>query len=182
MPFLVVPALFIDVPGSAANQYRGGSLPSLGVDAHLALTYYYLPNPFCTIQPCQVFVDFASSVNGGKTWSTALTLAGPTSEDWYANTNAGFMTGDYIATGLISNHAIPVVPVARAPHGNLLDEAMYAGSLEVTGGNQPVQVLATPGGPPTKAGLERLTQLRQQAVSACSARLRPQRRCNRRWY
>ena len=217
VPFLVAPALFIDVPGTAAFQYRGGSLPSLGVDArgkvylvwsdcvfeqgctasvpstgtddmvlttttdgltwsplaripldpvgsgvehltaglavdpsaagddaHLALTYYYLPNPFCTTQPCQVFAGFASSVNGGKSWSAAVTLAGPTAESSYANTDAGFMTGDYIATAIALNQAVTVIPVAQAPHGGHLNEAMYAGSLEVVGGDQPVQILAAP--------------------------------------
>lgn len=207
----IAPGLFFNVAGSAAAQYRGGSLPTAGVDANgkiyvawagcyfeancsagtgtddivfttstngitwsplqripldpigsgvehltaglavstsadgkdlLAVTYYYLPNPNCTTQPCQLFVGFASSTNGGTSWGSRQTLAGPTNEDWYANTDAGFMTGDYIATTIALNRGVTVVPVARAPKGQRLDEAMYAASLEITGGSLPSETLA----------------------------------------
>ena len=207
----IAPGLFFNVAGSAAAQYRGGSLPTAGVDAHgkiyvawagcyfeancsagtgtddivfttsmdgitwtplqripldpigsgvehltaglavsttlggkdlLAVTYYYLPNPNCTTQPCQLFVGFASSTNGGSSWGPGQTLAGPTAESWYANTDAGFMTGDYIATAIAFNRGVTVVPVARAPRGQQLNEAMYAASLEITGGSLPSEILS----------------------------------------
>lgn len=206
----IAPALFFNVAGSAAAQYRGGSLPTAGVDAtgtmyvawagcyfeancdagtgtddivfttstngtswsplqlipldpvgsgvehltaglavqgtplggvRLAVTYYYFPNPTCSTQPCQLFVGFASSINGGKSWSARKTLAGPTAESWYANTDAGFMTGDYISTAIALTRGVTVVPVAQAPNGQQLNEAMYAASLELTGGSIPSQVL-----------------------------------------
>lgn len=208
----IAPALFFNVAGSAANQYRGGSLPTAGVDANgkvyvawagcyfeancaagtgtddivfatttdgttwtplqlipldpigsgvehltaglavdttttgdetsLAVTYYFLPNPNCTTQPCQLFVGFASSTNGGASWSPHQTLAGPTAESWYANTDVGFMTGDYIATTIASNRGVTVVPVAQAPNGQQLNEAMYAASLDLTGGSIPSDTLS----------------------------------------
>lgn len=216
-PILIAPALFMNVPGSATNQYRGGSLLSLGADAsgkvylvwstcdskpgcsadtpstatddmvlttttdgihwsplsripldpvsskiehvtaglavdpntagdnaHLALTYYFLPNPFCSTQPCQLFAGFASSVNGGKSWSAPVTLAGPTAESWYANTDAGFMTGDYIGTAIVGNRGVTVIPVAKAPEGGVFNEAMFAASLEITGGSNLAEVFAAP--------------------------------------
>ncbi len=212
----IAPGLFFNVAGSAAAQYRGGSLPTAGVDAsgkiyvawagcyfeancsggtgiddivfttstdgitwatlrripldpigsgvehltaglavdgitaggaaHLAVTYYYFPNPNCTTQPCQLFAGFASSTNGGASWSKRLTLAGPTSESWYANTDAGFMTGDYIYTTIAFGRGVSVVPIAHAPNGQQLNEAMNAASLDITGGSIPSDVL-----PPTSA-------------------------------
>jgi hypothetical protein len=226
-PIKVADALFMDVPGSASFQYRGGSLPSAGIDAsgkvyvvwadcifesgcsasipstgtddivlttttdgltytplqripldpigsgvehltaglavdpstagdhtHLAVTYYYFPNPFCTTQPCQLFVGFASSTNGGESWSPHQTLAGPTPESGYAPTDQGFMTGDYIATTIALNRGVTVVPVAQAPNGQQFNEAMYAASLDITGGSSPCDTL-TPSAavqPAQKAG------------------------------
>ncbi|HLZ55877.1 MAG TPA: sialidase family protein [Ktedonosporobacter sp.] len=211
----IAPALFMNVPGSASFQYRGGSLPSAEIDAsgkvylawagcyfeagctagfpspgtddivlttttdgttwtalqripldpigsgvehltaglavdrntaggaaHLAVTYYYFPNPNCTTQPCQLFVGFASSTNGGTSWSPSQTLAGPTAESWYASTDQGFMTGDYISTSIAFNRGVTVVPVAQAPNGQQLNEAMYGASLDITGGSGPCDTLA----------------------------------------
>ncbi|HEU5228917.1 MAG TPA: sialidase family protein [Ktedonobacteraceae bacterium] len=212
----IAPALFMDVPGNAAFQYRGGSLPSAEIDAsgkvylawagcyfetgctasvpsvgtddivmttttdginwtalqripldpigsgvehltaglavdkntagsqaHLAVTYYYFPNPNCTTQPCQLFVGFASSTNGGASWSPSQTLAGPTAESWYASTDEGFMTGDYISTSIALNRGVTVVPVAQAPNGQQLNEAMYATSLNIAGGPKPCDTLSS---------------------------------------
>ena len=60
------------------------SIPAIAVDrtthgkhARLALTYYFYPNTNCTQSTCQLEVGFVSSIDGGKTWSSPKTLAGP---------------------------------------------------------------------------------------------------------
>jgi hypothetical protein len=102
----------------------------LGIDhnakgpAHLGLVYYFYPNQvignnFCATETCQLEVGFISSANGGDTWSTPQTLAGPMNLTWLPLTTQGFMVGDYIATSIVSGGgatpAFPMFMVATAP-------------------------------------------------------------------
>lgn len=135
----------LDPIGSGVEHLTAGlavDKNTAGDHAHLAVTYYYFPQPNCTTQPCQLFVGFASSINGGKSWSPSQTLAGPTTESWYANTDQGFMTGDYISTSIALNRGVAVVPVAQAPNGQQFNEAMYAASLDIVGGSRPCETLS----------------------------------------
>jgi hypothetical protein len=108
-------------------------LPGLGIDprtsgdsAHLGLVYYFYPNQviggkFCSIDTCQLEVGFISSTNGGRTWSTPQTLAGPMKLAWLPLTTQGFMVGDYFATSFVSGEegesptAFPIFMVASPP-------------------------------------------------------------------
>lgn len=108
-------------------------LPGLGVDrstegnsAHLGLVFYFYPNAvvgnnLCTTDTCQLEVGFISSTNGGKTWSSPQTLAGPMKLRWLPLTTQGFMVGDYFATSIVSGEAgessiaFPSFMVASAP-------------------------------------------------------------------
>lgn len=142
----------IDPVSSTVDHF----VPGVAVDrstsrahAHLALAYYFYPNANCTEATCQLNVGFVSSVNGGRTWSRAETLAGPMSVDWLPETSQGRMFGDYISTSIApgSDTANPVFAVARPPTGGELcargslqcDEAMFTTmneQLRVLGGSQ----------------------------------------------
>ncbi len=114
-------------------------LPGLAVDsttsgttARLALTYYFYPNANCTFNTCQLSVGFISSNDGGASWSTPVTLAGPMSLAWIADTTSGRMVGDYTSTSFVGSTAVPVFAVANAKVGTTFDEAMYSTLLPVT--------------------------------------------------
>ena len=106
------------IPGIAVDASTSGS------SARLALTYYYYPNASCTTSTCQLDVGFTSSADGGASWRSAVQLAGPLSLTWLANTNQGFMVGDYISTSFASGTARPVFASASPPSGSLA-EAMF---------------------------------------------------------
>jgi hypothetical protein len=131
----------IDPVASGADHF----LPGLGVDkatsgggAHLGLVYYFYPSANCTTATCQLDVGFISSVNGGATWSTPQTIAGPMSLTWLANTSQGLMVGDYMSTSFVAGVAFPALVSANAPSGGVFDEALFtvAGGVLVAGGNK----------------------------------------------
>ncbi len=62
---------------------------------------------------------------------------------WWANTESGYMTGDYIATAIAANRAVTVVPVATAPAGTTLHQGMDAGSVPVTDGSDGCDTLSS---------------------------------------
>lgn len=131
----------IDPIGSGINHI----IPGIGVDkktsgshAHLALAYYYFTDAACFTYNCQFDVGFVSSTNGGASWSTAQKLAGPMNLTWLADTNLGFMVGDYIATSIVGDDAFPVFAVATPPSGGFLNEATFTVAdqdLKVVGGS-----------------------------------------------
>ena len=56
---------------------------------------------------------------------------------WLADTDSGFMTGDYIAVSIVGNDAFPFFAWAKAPSDGHLNEAIYTtrdADLPVTGG------------------------------------------------
>jgi hypothetical protein len=118
------------IPGLAVDKSTSGS------SAHIAVAYYYFPNASCTTD-CQLDVGYISSINGGATWSTSTQLAGPMNPTWLANTNQGYMVGDYISTSIASNGvAFPAFAVASAPNGSVFNEETYTAKngLTVSGG------------------------------------------------
>jgi len=105
-------------------------IPGIGIDpatsgstAHIAIHYYYYSKSSCTKSTCQLFVGYVSSPNGGSTWSTPTTLAGPMQLGWLPNSQNGLMVGDYIATAF--NNGVPhgVFEVAAAKSGKTYNEA-----------------------------------------------------------
>lgn len=101
-----------------------------GATAHLGLAfYYYAAN--CS-NNCNLSVGFASSLNGGATWSANMRLAGPFPVAWAAAGNNS--VGDYITVSFSEGRAFPIFALATAP-GRQLNEAMYtmAGGLAVGG-------------------------------------------------
>jgi BNR repeat-like domain len=117
------------IPGLAVDPTTSGSR------AHLVVTFYYYPVSNCTTATCQLNVGYATSRDGGATWTRNTQLAGPMSLTWLANTSQGFMVGDYISTSFSGAPAYPAFALANPPSGGLFDEATYtvAGGLRVNG-------------------------------------------------
>jgi BNR repeat-like domain len=118
----------IDATGSTVDHF----IPGIGVDAstsgssaHIGIAYYFYPSANCTASTCQLMVGYISSTNGGSTWSTPTTLAGPMSLGWIASTTQGPMVGDYISTSWSAGKAFPGFVVANSLSGSTFDEALY---------------------------------------------------------
>ena len=97
------------IPGIAADINTSGS------GAHLGLTYYFYPKANCSPSTCQLTVGFIGSQDGGTTWGTPTTLTAPMNLQWLAQTNQGYMVGDYIATAFAGGLAHAAFSVAVAP-------------------------------------------------------------------
>ncbi|HEY7416355.1 MAG TPA: sialidase family protein, partial [Ktedonobacteraceae bacterium] len=140
----------LDAIGSGVEHLTAGIAVDSGTSgngAHLAVTYYYWPNAGCTAATCQIYAGLASSTNGGTTWSQHTTLGGPMAATWWANTDEGYMTGDYISTSIAANRAVTVVPLAQAPNGQQFNQSMYGASVYVTGGSTPCETLSSTAAP-----------------------------------
>jgi hypothetical protein len=93
------------IPGLAVDPNTGGG------SAHLALTYYYFPAGSSDLS-----VGFSSSLDGGATWTLGRRIATPMHQQWVANTNQGYMVGDYISTSFTGDgKAHPVYSLAKPP-------------------------------------------------------------------
>lgn len=132
----------LDSVGGGVDHFT----PGLGVDpttsgghAHLALGYYYYPQTNCDQASCRLDVGYVSSINGGRTWSRPVHVAGPMRVTWLAPTFSGNMAGDYMSTPIIAgtNRAFPVFASASAPTGKVLHESMYTSAQQVRGGGLP---------------------------------------------
>jgi hypothetical protein len=101
---------------------------SLGVDqntsgptAHLGLAFYYY-SAHCS-DSCKLSVGFASSLDGGTTWSRKTKLSNPFPLDWVA---AGKnKIGDYTSLSFLGGKAFPVFALGTAPGAGDHNEAMY---------------------------------------------------------
>jgi hypothetical protein len=107
------------IPGLAIEPGTAGS------SAHLALTYYLYADANCDTSTCALYTGFISSTDGGNTWTTPITLAGPMSPAWLPNTFAGLMVGDYVSTAYAGGKAFAIFAAATANSGTLFDEPMY---------------------------------------------------------
>jgi hypothetical protein len=115
-------------------------IPGIGIDpatsgasAHVAIHYYFYSQSDCTLSTCQLSVGYISSANGGSTWNTPVTLAGPMQLGWLPNSQNGLMVGDYIATAFTNGVPHGVFAVATANSGTTYSEATYtAQGLTVT--------------------------------------------------
>jgi hypothetical protein len=105
-----------------------------GSSAHLGVAYYYFPNTLCFTFNCQLTVGFISSTNGGASWSKPQQVSQPILLPWLADTDSGFMTGDYISASFVGNTVFPAFALATPPSGGHLNEATFTAGLSVTGG------------------------------------------------
>lgn len=113
------------IPGFTVDPATDGST------AHLALTYYFYSDTNCTTSTCTLNAGFVSSPDGGNSWSSPMTLAGPMSLSWLPNTSTGLMVGDYMASAYSNGKAYPVFSVAQANSGTRFNQAIYTTTLPV---------------------------------------------------
>lgn len=107
------------IPGLAVEPATSGPT------AHLALTYYLYSSANCDASTCALYTGFISSPDGGNTWTTPTTLAGPMTLAWLPNTFAGLMVGDYVSTAFAGGKAFPIFAAAKANAGTVFDEPIY---------------------------------------------------------
>ncbi|WP_329461160.1 sialidase family protein [Streptomyces sp. NBC_01431] len=140
------------VPIDATSSTVDHFIPGIGIDhatsgttARIGLYYYFYPQANCTASTCQLEVGFLSSTDGGTTWSTPQTVAGPMSLSQIASTTQGSMVGDYMSTSVVNGKSVAVFAVGKAPtSGQAFDEALYtAGALSLTGGTVTSQQATT---------------------------------------
>ena len=119
------------IPIDATTSTVDHFLPGIGADpttkgssAHLTIVYYFYPVSACN-SSCQLEVGFTTSENGGKTWTAGKKLAGPMKLTWLPLSDAGYMVADYIGVAYTNGGARGIFPVAFAPSGSTLNEAMY---------------------------------------------------------
>jgi len=120
------------IPIDATTSTVDHFIPGIGIDpttsgttAHVAVTYYYFPKSSCTESTCQLYVGYISSANGGSTWNTPVSLAGPMQLAWLPNSDNGLMVADYIATAFTDGVPHGVFAVAAAKSGSTFNEAIY---------------------------------------------------------
>ncbi len=150
------------IPIDATTSTVDHFIPGIGIDpttsgasAHVAVTYYYYPKSNCTESTCQLYVGFISSANGGSTWNTPVSLAGPMQLAWLPNSDNGLMVADYIATAFTNGVPYGVFAVAAAKSGSSFNEATYtaqgltaevakAGPQLSSAGDKPLHNLSDP--------------------------------------
>jgi hypothetical protein len=111
------------IPIDPVNSGIDHFLPGIAVDkntsgnsTHVAVAYYYLPVSACTLSTCDLTVGFTSSLDGGTSWTPGRKIGGPMKIPWIANTNQGYMVGDYISTSFTGDgKAHPVFSLAKPP-------------------------------------------------------------------
>jgi hypothetical protein len=142
----------VRIPIDPADSTVDHFIPGLAVDrsssgdtARLALSYYYYPNADCDANTCELKVGFVSSVDGGASWTTPKTLAGPMKLTDLANTNQGYMVGDYISTSFTGDDAISVFALGKTGFAGVLNEGMFASLQPVTAADaHPLRVVDDP--------------------------------------
>ncbi len=114
------------IPGLTADPATSGAT------AHVALTYYQYPKTSCTVSTCILQAAYISSTDGGSTWSGPTLLAPGMKLTWLADTDLGYMVGDYISTSFVNGKAFGVFAVARAKTGSTFNEAMFTTASGLT--------------------------------------------------
>jgi hypothetical protein len=98
------------LPGLAADPARPG---------RLALVYY------ASTAGAYLDVGFATSVDGGRRWTTPRRLNAQTMRYSWAAQAGGVMVGDYFSTSFVGRTAVPVFVLASPP-GTRFDQALYS--------------------------------------------------------
>ncbi|MBD5657687.1 MAG: exo-alpha-sialidase [Candidatus Eremiobacteraeota bacterium] len=103
---------------------------TMGANAHIGIAYYYYPQANCSTSTCALTLGYISSKNGGKTWSPPTQLGTPMHISWLANTDQGYMVGDYIASTFAANGVHIAATQALKP-GAKYDEFLVSNSTTV---------------------------------------------------
>ncbi len=131
--------------GSSTTYFLPGlAVTGSGNTARLALTYYYYPDAICDLSNCQLDVGFVSSVNGGLTWSTPQTLAGPMDLNWLPHDEYDRkIVTHYISTTFVGDTAISTFAAAEPPIGDTFQLAAWGAINPVLAtGNYPLPLQA----------------------------------------
>ena len=111
----------IDPVNSTVDHFLPGNRrgrATSGNTAHLGLGYYYYPQANCSSSTCDLTYGFVSSLDGGTTWSAPTQASGTMRPTWIANTNQGYMVGDYTSTSFTADgKAHAVFSDAKPPDG-----------------------------------------------------------------
>jgi hypothetical protein len=125
----------IDPLTSSADHF----IPGIGVKpdttGQLGLTYYFYDDAACGSRrtpACALKVGYVQSNDGGTTWSSPQTLAGPFDVAWTPDTSQGRMVGDYISTSWVAGKAFGAFAVATSPAGSVFDQRIYVPTGGVT--------------------------------------------------
>ncbi|WP_375503858.1 sialidase family protein [uncultured Jatrophihabitans sp.] len=86
-----------------------------GATAQLSVVYYTYPTAACTSSTCRLSVQYATSYDGGVTWSAPYTInPTPMPLSWLTKGNKGPMVGDYESVSFCNGSAITVASIATA--------------------------------------------------------------------
>jgi hypothetical protein len=139
----------VRIPIGSVSDKADHMLPAIDVQpgtsgsrAKVAIYYYYYPSNACDLKTCRLDVGYVSSVNGGKTWSAAVQVGGPTLLSRIVPTTEGRMVGDYIGTAVASGRAFALIAIGLpAVGGKKFNEPMVvvSGGEPITGGPHAVQ-------------------------------------------
>ena len=110
------------IPIDPANSTVDHFLPGIGADraspGRLGLGYYYFPQASCSSSTCDLNYGFVSSLDGGATWSAPTQVSRTMRPTWIANTNQGYMVGDYTSTSFTADgKAHTVFSDSKPPDG-----------------------------------------------------------------
>jgi hypothetical protein len=114
------------IPGLAVEPATGG------ISAHLGLMYYFYSAANCSSTTCALNAGFISSSDGGSTWNSPTTLAGPMRPAWLPNTFAGLMVGDYSSVAFSGGKAFAVFALAGSNAATVFNEPIFTTTSGLT--------------------------------------------------
>ncbi|MEU6319793.1 hypothetical protein [Streptomyces sp. NPDC047009] len=131
------------VPIGATTSGVDHFIPGIGVDpttsrstAKIGLYYYFYPTANCSASTCQLEVGYVSSANGGSTWSSPTTIAGPMSLSQIASSTQGGSRRLHLHLRRRRQAGLRLRRRKAPTNGQAFDEALYtAGPLSATGGS-----------------------------------------------
>jgi hypothetical protein len=146
-PALRVP---IDPTTSTVDHFLAGIAVQPGTGgstAVLAVVFWYYDNANCST--CQLKYGIIKSTNGGSSWGSPTTIAGPFTVTWYPSTTSGYMVGDYSSASFVTGGALTVFAGAKSSPctlgANNCKVAMIAPQTPLAGAGR--------GSPATSAGV-----------------------------
>jgi hypothetical protein len=95
----------LDPVGAGVDHLTAGVAvdpSSQGDNTALALTYYAEKPSGCSGSSCELTVEFSSSLDNGRTWSSPVPVSDPMQLGWLAPTSQGVMFGDYVSTAFLT--------------------------------------------------------------------------------
>ena len=105
----------IDPISSSVDHFLPGIVVkpgTFGNSARITVVFYYYPQANCSTSTCKLFYGGITSADGGATWSSPVTLAGPITLTWLPLTTQGYMVGDYSSASYTGNRPNSVFAVA----------------------------------------------------------------------